>query len=198
MYTGTSIAASLQTTRAIYWLTIPREQWDLTNPRISIVNVFGHALALYWVCSIFLYFTYLEPNYFISFLFEIFGVSCGSVLVLSVGQILTSTHKPWLFFVLNMLINLRFYVLSSSLIIPRILTFLGSAASFSLLHPKGICDMHLDKDVDLTVAVVLGIGMYSMFGVVYDCKLLLLMAIIVLCVYVSYKIWKKQIVNELL
>merc|ERR1712228_597385 len=91
-------------------------------------------MTLYFVCCVFLYFTYLEPSAFISFLFEMFGVSYGSVLVLSIAKILASTRNKWIFFVLNILINLKFYVLSNLLIFPRILSFLGSLVSFSLLN----------------------------------------------------------------
>ena len=184
----TSFAASVQLTRAVHWMVIDYEKW-VSLENVSSFDIGIHGATLYSVCCIFVRFTLLEPNGLIATLFEIFAIIFGIALVLSMGQILTTNKSPWAFFALNMMINLRCYVLSGYLVIPRIFAFLGTWVSFSLLNPKGMVDMYLPEETDANVLVLSACALYGAFGIGYDCKLLTFTSVMLMCAFVCLRVW---------
>lgn len=186
----TSTAASIQSTRALHWLLIGQERWESLH-KVTLWDIAVHGMTLYFAVCVFLRFTMMEHNALISALFEVFAVGHGIALVLSMGQILTSSKRPWPFFALNMMLNLRCYVLSGHLVLPRMFAFLGTLVSFSLLNPKGMVDMHLGEEMDCNVMVLSATALYAAFGIGYDSTLLIVTAVGLLCAFTCFRVWRK-------
>eukprot|EP01084_Bolivina_argentea_P129405 228558_1 len=116
-----------------------------------------------------------------------FGISYGWTLVASMAHFLCENKNYCLiFFILNIIICLRFYVICCNIWIVKCISFIGTLASFALLidgDEHKIYKHIINNNNEYRIAIISSIVLYLLYGWYYQCNWLIMYAIIVCLKY---------------